>query len=297
MAELANFLSSGSQISNGIRKYARKYQSFCPGLATVSRLLLLQIFILKNHLTQCHYHTATERGKDAKNDFNRHSGKDAKHTVTGVPYKASKTVVASSNVCDRLPHLQPRSVDILTKSASPPLKHVNTAGTLTLDELYSFYPLKNGRYTLHCGCDLEEVLLDFFIWKTSQPLSSHSKGLKEEYGTPLAPRQRLYQFITMKTLHFRLDDHLLYDTKGLIRTVVSRRMSLHAAIQETCPEVIAELARLREKEAREREEKEREEKKRQARKPGSGSDSEEEQLQATKTQKGKQRAKYVDLDD
>ncbi|KAH6917656.1 hypothetical protein BKA70DRAFT_340507 [Coprinopsis sp. MPI-PUGE-AT-0042] len=230
-AELANFISGGSLISNNTRSYARKHQSFCPGLATVSRLLLLQVFILKNYLTQCHFHTLTERGPNGKNDFNREPG--SKHEVSGVPYPTSKAALAKPEVQERLGHRQPRTVGVIAKDATaPPLKHVNKAGGLTLEELYSFYRFEDGRYILHCGCDLEEVLLDFFLWKTSPLLTSHSKGHREEYGSPLSPRQRLYQFVNLQTLHFRLDDHLLYDTRGHIRTIVNRRRSLHAAIQQ-----------------------------------------------------------------
>ncbi|KAH6871479.1 hypothetical protein BKA70DRAFT_1451120 [Coprinopsis sp. MPI-PUGE-AT-0042] len=195
-AELANFISGGSLISNNTRSHAQKHQSFCPGLATVSRLLLLQGFILKNYLTQCHFHTLTEHGPNGKNDFNRDPG--LKHEVSGVPYPTSKAVLAKQEVQEHLGHRQPRTVGVIAKDVTAP-------------------PLKNdGRYILHCSCDLEEVLLDFFLWKTSPLLTSHSKGHQEEYGSPLSPHQHLYQFVNLQTLHFCLDNHLLYDTRGHI---------------------------------------------------------------------------------
>ncbi|KAH6905369.1 hypothetical protein BKA70DRAFT_1033651, partial [Coprinopsis sp. MPI-PUGE-AT-0042] len=193
-----------------------------------SRLLLLQVFILKNYLTQCHFHTWTERGASGKNDFNLKPG--SKDSVTGVPYPPSKDVKATPDLRDRMGRKQPRTVITIGTNQHPPLKHINNTSGLSLDDLYSFYRKEGKRYVLHCGCDLEEVLLDFLVWKTSPPLRSRSKGIEEDLGSPLHPREQLYQYDMLQSLHFRLDDHLFYDLEGSFRSL-SQTKNLYKALQ------------------------------------------------------------------
>jgi hypothetical protein len=60
----------------------------------------------------------------------------------------------------------------------------------TLKRVMAFFP-KNaaGERYLHCGCLLEEVLVDFHYWKLIQ-LTSPSTGITESVKRPLKPRDR-----------------------------------------------------------------------------------------------------------
>ncbi|TFK17133.1 hypothetical protein FA15DRAFT_661675 [Coprinopsis marcescibilis] len=69
-------------------------------------------------------------------------------------------------------------------------------------------------YYLHCGCNLEEVLLDFFIWKRMGKLYSPTKNIYENMGAPWSPRvcQGICNFIW--SLGIVVDDLYLYDNEG-----------------------------------------------------------------------------------
>ncbi|KAF6763281.1 hypothetical protein DFP72DRAFT_750916, partial [Ephemerocybe angulata] len=142
--------------------------------------------------TRCHYHTTLDQMAIMNDVYSR--------LVTGVPYQRSEGTEMPAQILKLTPKSKrgvvfrtPGSSKDATQLATPP------SNRLTRNDWLQFYLMDDeGRHFLHCGCLLEEVLLDFYLWKSAMPLYSVSTGRTEPLGNPMDPRTRAFYHQVLK---------------------------------------------------------------------------------------------------
>ncbi|KAH6884770.1 hypothetical protein BKA70DRAFT_1124662, partial [Coprinopsis sp. MPI-PUGE-AT-0042] len=206
-----------------VRNWVRLNQSFGPDFAVTSRLLALQMFILASNVTHCHFHTWYDH-QSKSNDVNNLHHKVDEPRVTGVPYPLSRSVKATQEAIDGMKYTKPKTLKAIEGATQSPKTAALTAGTLTLEQLNEFFRCKvegedgaHSRSVLHCGCDLEEVLLDFFLWKENKYLLSTSTQNRELYGAPMDPRSRQWCHEILIKDGWCVDDMYQYGEDGARR--------------------------------------------------------------------------------
>lgn len=197
--------------SEKARTWLRRSYKLGRWTAEHSRRVVASIFIQENGRTICHYHTNSDKSSST-NDFSVQTkpGKFG-HAVTGVPYEPEK--------CDRLnaealqewkdnhnsfSHLEPNP-DATNPEERRKSRDITTPNpNFTLERVLEFFPVKDDRHVLHCGCLLDEVLFDYSVWKRV-PLRSVSTGAREGLGSPLQPRERLFLYSMARAFNFSTD--------------------------------------------------------------------------------------------
>jgi hypothetical protein len=208
---LSNTLK-GVVVPTAFRNGVRIYQLLQYRFATVARIVGLQLFILggdnkSRHRTKCHYHTLFDHQSDKNDeDFGR---------ITGVYTRRIEGVAAPEDLRRRMPVQKSIKVSLVPGATLYPKTGPVLANDLTLDDLYQFYPRHpdTGAHLLHCGCLLEDVLLDFYIWKAYPFLSSPTIE-DEPYGAPMDPRQRTWVCQILRSLGVKLDELYEFDILG-----------------------------------------------------------------------------------
>jgi hypothetical protein len=176
--------------------------------------------------------------------------------VTGVPYapeKAEKTDKKTEGTEIKTPlyekefsHIErpaPAKKKGRGRSRVDPL---DPNPNFTLKRVMDFFP-KNaaGERYLHCGCLLEEVLVDFHYWKLIH-LTSPSTGITEGVGRPFRPRDRQILCYILAQFSFFPFDLYDYNEDWEPVTVLDHRQQL-----------IKRMARGVKKELRKQEEEQR----------------------------------------
>lgn len=187
-------------------------------MATLSLQMALQTFIVATPKvglrTRCHYHSSRQSGNDLQA---REDEEDVQ--VTGVPFPETEESAVPEALAKNHPNGKQANV-LSAPGVNEPLPEQlgRFRQRLGVVELLEFYILRDDqRLYMHCGCDLEEALLDFYIWKTSPALVSRSTGAKEKFGKPVDPRTRLYFHAVLESLDVHILDLYCYDLSGRIR--------------------------------------------------------------------------------
>ncbi|KAJ2926464.1 hypothetical protein H1R20_g10641, partial [Candolleomyces eurysporus] len=170
-------------------------------------------FILNNGRTMCPYHSITNL--TAVNDFNPKSGQK----VTGIAYPPTKSKkgLKDTSYLDR-----PLRVDAEGNVKPPKPNSYNP--NFTLKRVLKFFPVsKDGIRMLHCGCALNEVLVDFSFWKRTTIISP-STSATDHLASPLRPRDRLYLCSILSHLDVKLDFLYQYDTQDTWVSAESRTL-------------------------------------------------------------------------
>lgn len=219
-------------LSRLMRSNARNIQGFFPESGMLSLRLALMVFIIFSqepgrkdrgqNITRCHFHVLNDHTSN-DNDYGLAADPQADHRVSGVPYQASMEVRAPEEYIALVPtDLKPftQSNTFGDPSAVVQLPAV-VPGKLGVHELLSFYLLdEHGNYHLHCGCLLEEVLLDFYVWKATPNLRSVSLNVEEPLGHPIDPRIRAYYHMAFTTLGIHVEDLYRFDVHEQLRPPV-----------------------------------------------------------------------------
>ena len=153
-----------SQIDPHLRRLIRENQAVAPEAATTSRELALECFTTLPMNVICPYHQKSDKsGKTVD------GGDGLKFVLNGVP-RPRKTV-------------PPAIAQKLKKKASALYKRSGQFRDPRLREGF-----------LHCGCPIDEVLMDFYFWKTwSISGVADGKEVTESLGEQrLTPRTRAF---------------------------------------------------------------------------------------------------------
>ncbi|KAJ2935258.1 hypothetical protein H1R20_g1836, partial [Candolleomyces eurysporus] len=170
-------------------------------------------FILNNGRTMCPYHSITNL--TAINDFNPKSGQP----VTGIAYPPTKSKkgLKDTSYLDRPPRVDAEG------NVKPP-KPNSYNPNFTLKRVLKFFPVsKDGIRMLHCGCALNEVLVDFSFWKRTT-IVSPSTSATDYLASPLRPRDRLYLCSILSHLNVKLEFLYQYDTQDSCVSAESRTL-------------------------------------------------------------------------
>ncbi|KAH6881232.1 hypothetical protein BKA70DRAFT_1446766 [Coprinopsis sp. MPI-PUGE-AT-0042] len=211
-AALHNFVTRGVMIPSAFRAHTRRYQHFGPRIVTVSRLSSCLVTVVGTQRCVCPHHSTT----DHTSKFHDQSQNNTK--VTGIHFAPQRNASAPQEF---------REIATFTKSLKaiekipaidpvPKRLEFNTADGLTLKDVYTFFRVERGRRILHCGCDLEEVLLDMFLWKICPDLVSYSTQHREA-PNPFKPKDRAQLYLIFSALKISVDDLYTYDTSGVWR--------------------------------------------------------------------------------
>ncbi|RXW14432.1 hypothetical protein EST38_g11422 [Candolleomyces aberdarensis] len=229
------FTKFNRPLSDQVRCWVRRYSGYLPIAGTHSQRLAASCFILNNSRTVCHYHTVYEHGLKNLNDSSKKQKNENK--VTGVPFAPEPFEVDEEGNAKK--PKKDQDLEILMP------KHGLAEGQwnphFTLQNVLSFFLVKEGRHILHCGCILEDALMDLFMWKTVK-LHSISLGIEETFGKPVKPRERAYMVESMDYLCCFLEDIYGYKDNGTKRSMVEIR---ECQIRK----LLAEIRRLRQEEA------------------------------------------------
>ncbi|KAF6755504.1 hypothetical protein DFP72DRAFT_1122228 [Ephemerocybe angulata] len=233
-----NYVVARTPVPTAYRRMARACQEFLPEAGTLSFDFAIQFFVTMpqrgNGLwtTRCHYHTILDQTatiNDIDNAY-RHEhpelylGKDGKpvvfkgHLVTGVPFERSSGTFVPPKILKRTPTDKTARVPKVPGGNDLPRSLPEPPNHLTTQEWLEFYLLdEDGNYSLHCGCQLDEVLLDFYDWKSSPPLVSVTTGAKELLGNPPDPRLRMHFNAAQRRKGVKLDRLYKYDFNGKLQ--------------------------------------------------------------------------------
>lgn len=215
---IRNFIDKNEPIPLCHRRLARRSQGYGSELAGLSLQIALQTFIVATPKvglrTRCHYHSSRTTTNDIHADE-----KDGDVKVTGVPFPEEERSTAPAALAKAHPNGKQANV-LSAKNVKQPVpaqlgRFRQRFGVLELLEFYILKP--DGRVYMHCGCDLEEALLDFYLWKTAPPLVSASTGATELLGKPIDPRFRLFFHSVLERFNIHVLDLYCYDLAGILR--------------------------------------------------------------------------------
>lgn len=246
-----NFVFRGTYLPVSHRRMARMVQDYMMESGVMHLSIALQAFILNTQkigwTTKCHLHTILDNKVD--NDIKNQTTENS-FQVTGVPFEA----VTESRVPTYLGAMLSKTKGAAVPKWSDPsfdyppvLRRQAKLGIMELLEFYILDPVTQV-YRLHCGCDLENVLLDFQYWKACRPLKSLTTGATELLGNPIEPRVRYhFQEILMEDHGVRVLDRYLYTLAGVRRDEVGhlpdhtkksfRESILHALKCSSCGKI------------------------------------------------------------
>ncbi|KAF5334334.1 hypothetical protein D9611_014178 [Ephemerocybe angulata] len=220
-----NFITHNLMLSGRIRSKARKVQEYLPESATTSRILAMSMFLLDNGTgqTKCAYHSVL----DHQCLVNDQDSRELKGTVrkpkfdkkvTGVPFSPSQTTTALPSSVAKVPGpAKSLVIKRLPSHNDNPHKVPPVVSGMGEAELLTFFRKIGEAYYLHCGCELETCLLDFYLWKSSPMLVSPSTGAMEYFGVSPDPRHRGHFNHIFRALRIRVDDLYLFDRNGVRR--------------------------------------------------------------------------------
>lgn len=168
----------------------------------------------------CHFHTTYEKD-GIPNDFvlvkptkgGSKGGSSSKSKidvkVTGVPFERNGTSL-----------LHPSYLSREYGHVRPP-KPTSQNRNFTLKRVLKVFPVVDGIHTMHCGCVLNDALIDLFFWKRVK-LTSLSRNISEPYKKPMKPHDHLFLIQTLRWIDFNVD--LLYssDEQGTRHTHIDR---------------------------------------------------------------------------
>ncbi|KAJ2936032.1 hypothetical protein H1R20_g1062, partial [Candolleomyces eurysporus] len=199
--DMQAFLDFNLPLSNNTRNWVRRGQPVLAIAGCHSLKLAASVLILANGRTVCPYHCIHKEAQAKDVD----SAKSEK--VTGIAYEPSKTPL-------RLPSFLERPPRTDSYGFQKPPKPNSYNPNFTLERVLEFFILEsNGIRRLHCGCVLDEVLIEFSFWKRTM-IQSPSTDVVEGLESPLRPRDRLYLVSILDSLHYTLTHLYHYDVKG-----------------------------------------------------------------------------------
>lgn len=219
---LKSFVTQATCLPLSHRRIIRTVQEYFGEAGTLHLSIALQCFILNTQLvgwtTRCHTHSIYEH-KAGVNDVDNY-GREDQPQVTGVPFQRQNESVVPTYLGKLLPKAKGSAAP--TKWSDPEFVYPNRLGPpprLGIMELLQFYILdpETQIYTLHCGCELEEVLLDFFLWKQCRSMASLNTDAVEYLGNPVEPRTRQYYHHIFADLGTHVLDLYQYNLLGYKR--------------------------------------------------------------------------------
>ncbi|KAF6758700.1 hypothetical protein DFP72DRAFT_887987 [Ephemerocybe angulata] len=232
------WLDNGTPIPADLRTWARRAPALVPEMTTHSFDLAASLLINLEGRTVCPYHTMYERGTEVHHDYNN-DPTETFYQVTGVPHRPLKDVKANSKEGTPAVHTRLQNTSYLdrpTESLPSGKKRKRSTWNenFTRERILSFFPMYNGRYGMHCGCDLDEVMIDFVLWKTVKIESYSHPHLVEGWGEgrlrPMKPRDRAFVAVLV-TRVFCYDFHYFFDFDSNGHAIdMNRRLRHHARI-------------------------------------------------------------------
>ncbi|RXW15256.1 hypothetical protein EST38_g10596 [Candolleomyces aberdarensis] len=217
--DMQAFLNFNVPLSNNTRSWTRRGQPVLTIAGSYSLKLAASIFILANGRTVCPFHCIHKEPKETDVDTLGES------RVTGIPYPPSKTVLRKPSFLER-----PMRTD--SHGVQKPPKPNSYNPNFTLERVLEFFVSEPGDVRrLHCGCSLNEVLVDFSFWKRTK-IQSPSTAFIEGMDSPLRPRDRLYLITVLDHLHLSLDQLYHYDIHGKRVSRESRLMMWASKIED-----------------------------------------------------------------
>lgn len=214
---IRNFIDKNEPVPLCHRRLARRSQSYGTEMATLSLQIALQSFIVATpkigFRTRCHYHSV----RTTSNDIDARYSDEEK--VTGVPWEECQESSVPAALARAHPKGKQANVLSSPRVKDPlPQKLGRFRQQFGVVELLEFYIVKpDDRLYMHCGCDLEEALLDFYIWKSAPLLVSPSTGVSEPLGKAIDPRFRLLYHGLLESAHVHVLDLYTYNLRGELR--------------------------------------------------------------------------------
>ncbi|KAJ2919090.1 hypothetical protein MD484_g1309, partial [Candolleomyces efflorescens] len=206
--ELEQHIAYNLPLSHQCRSWARRAHCVAPQAAFRSKRLAASLFILTNGRTVCHFHILNDKA-GAINDMTTTS--DDEFQITGVPFKR-----LGEDAVIRTPAYLTRAY-----GHDRPPKPTARNRNFTLERVLEFFPVVDGIHTMHCGCTLDEALIDLYFWKRIN-LRSASRGITEPYTKPMRPRERLFLASVLRFLDFDLDLMYSYDEDGYRQSTAAK---------------------------------------------------------------------------
>ncbi|KAJ2911558.1 hypothetical protein MD484_g8857, partial [Candolleomyces efflorescens] len=193
-------------LSTTSRSWARRHQGFMAEAAYRSKRMAAHCFIGKKGRTTCHYHTVYDKkGKINDVAVQQTPQKPGTPMVTGVPFERQPKPLLHPSYLARNPGQKPTSMN----------------RNFTLERVLRFFPVVDGVHTMHCGCLLDDALIDFYFWKRVV-LYSQSQELEEPYRKPMKPHDRLYLITALSWIEFDVNFLYSYNERGMRQTEADR---------------------------------------------------------------------------
>lgn len=206
--DLEQHIAYNLPFSHQSRSWSRRAQVIGAQAAIRLKRLAASLFIAANGRTVCHFHTTNDKGgliNDIAADL------DDEFRVTGVPFERQGE---EKKIHDPV---------YLTRAFGHdrPPKPTSRNQNFTLERVLEFFPVVDSIHTMHCGCTLNEALIDLYFWKRIV-LYSESLKISEPYTRPMKPRDRLFLVSALKWMEFDLDVLYSFDEDGYRQTTADR---------------------------------------------------------------------------
>ncbi|KAF6765757.1 hypothetical protein DFP72DRAFT_839575 [Ephemerocybe angulata] len=236
-----NFIVARTPVPLPYRRWARVQQHFLPEAALISLDFALQFLLVSptkqypEWTTRCHYHTTLDQTATVNDLDNAERQANIKpptkpgkkcpsfkgNLVTGVPYRRSGESTVPEEVLKVTPKSRKGTV-LMARGSSTDVAVLPPSPTHLDSSKWLEFFLKDpdGRYICHCGCILEEVLLDFYLWKAAHPLYSVSTGTSEPLGNPVDPRTRAHYHKVLTSFGINVRSLYKYDDDGQLQVPV-----------------------------------------------------------------------------
>ncbi|KAJ2923873.1 hypothetical protein H1R20_g13226, partial [Candolleomyces eurysporus] len=200
-AEMQDFLTFNLPLGSVSRTWCRHAQAVLREAAYHSKKLAASVFILSNGRTVCAYHSIHKEGKASDCDVAK------PEKVSGVPYPPVKKAIHQPSYLER-------PMRIGSDGTMKPPRPNSYNPNFTLQRVLEFYIMEPGGIRrMHCGCVLDNVLLEFAFWKRTE-VQSEATDVMSPMDSPLRPRDRLFFVTVLDYLHTTLDRIYHYDEEG-----------------------------------------------------------------------------------
>ncbi|KAF6765623.1 hypothetical protein DFP72DRAFT_839449 [Ephemerocybe angulata] len=240
-------------IPNWVRTWCRRAPQLLPALTSHCYELAASTLIIQNGRTMCSWHTYHDHSGNPLYD---EAAQNTDDHVTGIHFPPIKDALRHPSYLDRGYKENESGVRIPVKKGKK-VKVLPVNPNWTKERVLEFFPLReivggSQVHGLHCGCLLDEVLMDFYFWKVTKLMSESVPGREEHWGSggklrPSHPRERLLLFTVVNTWYNGTTENLFhYDENGMrnteeIQTVrhLAYQLKLHGHLLRKYAHVLA----------------------------------------------------------
>ncbi|KAK7020674.1 hypothetical protein VNI00_017664 [Paramarasmius palmivorus] len=174
--------SSIPKVSQGLTTYVLKHSSTIPEAATSSWQIALAAMTSQKGFAKCRFHTLTEKTTGRRFDNDKE--------LFGTPWPGVTKAMKAANDNNAVGNEEEDGSSGSEDDKEPDIREMDPLHCASWSPWWWKRVKGRAPKALDCGCDIDDVLLDFYLFKTGKltsPTMSRSEGWKTDW---VRPRQR-----------------------------------------------------------------------------------------------------------